>query len=93
MSNSDPTIQVDMNNQIKEYQEERETFVEQQQSQTSTEIVNEADTEEENHGEGLDAEYFNPMNTLIIIDLSWPESSESSNDSESASIHNRNLSI
>ena len=60
-----------MNIQIKEYQEERETFIEQQQqqSQTSTEIVNGADIEEENYGEGLDAEYFNPMNTLIIIDL------------------------
>ena len=78
-----------MNNQIKEYQEERETFVEQQQ--TSTEIVNEADTEEENYGEGLDAEYFNPMNTLIIIDLPWLESSQSSDDSESTSINNRNL--
>ena len=37
-----------MNNQIKEYQEERETFVEQPQ-QPSTEIGNEADTEEENY--------------------------------------------
>ena len=80
-----------MNNQIKEYQEERETFVEQQQSQTSTEIGNETNTEEENYGEGLDAEYFNPMNTLIIIDLPWPESSQSSDDSESSSINNRNL--
>ena len=85
-----------MNNQIKEYQEERETFVEQQQqqqSQISTEIANEADTEEEKYGEGLNAEYFNPMNTLIIIDLPWPESSESLDDSESTSINNRNLYI
>ena len=81
-----------MNNQIKEYHEERETFVEQQQqSQTSTEIGNETDTEEENYSEGLDAEYFNSMNTLIIIDLPWPESSQSSDDRESTSINNRNL--
>ena len=91
MSNSDPTIQVDMNNQIKEYKEERETFVEQQQSQTSTEIVNETDTDEEDYGEGLDAEYFNPMNTQIIIDLPWPESSESSDENESTSINDRHL--
>ena len=79
-----------MNNQIKEYQE-RETFVEQQQSQTSTEIVNEADTEEEDYGEGLDVEHFNPMNTQIIIDLPWPESSESSDENESTSINDRHL--
>ena len=86
MSNSDPNIEVDMKDQIKEYQEGQEAFVEQQQP--STQIVNEADKEEENYGKGLDGEYFNPMNALIIIDLSWAESSD---DTESTSISNRNL--
>ncbi|CAF2924772.1 unnamed protein product [Rotaria sp. Silwood2] len=57
--------------QVQELREEQEIETPTQPNQTISAYI-----EEENYDEGLDVELFNPMNTMIIIDLPWPSSSE-----------------
>ena len=72
MPYSSSSIEIDINNQINEFQEEREAFVEKQQSPVFSETLNEEDDEtKKNYDDdtGVDDECLNPMNTRVTIDV------------------------
>ncbi|CAF1474615.1 unnamed protein product, partial [Rotaria sordida] len=62
----------------KEFVSQAQQLREEQDVATTTQFNQGISTaeEEENYGEGQDAEFFNPMNSFIIIDLPWPRATE-----------------
>ncbi|CAF1172792.1 unnamed protein product [Rotaria sordida] len=62
----------------KEFVSQAQQLREEQNVATTTQFNQGISTaeKEENYGEGQDAEFFNPMNSFIIIDLPWPRATE-----------------
>ncbi|CAF1492419.1 unnamed protein product [Rotaria sordida] len=70
---SNSHTQTNVDREIQEYREEQEIALQKQDNQTTSEIVEE---KEENDGFIDYLDDYNPMNTLIIIDLPWPQATE-----------------
>ncbi|CAF1464729.1 unnamed protein product [Rotaria sordida] len=70
VSDTNQNVQTNMAREVQEYREEQEIVLEKQHHQTTSEIV------EEDYQPIDYLDDYNPMNTLIIVDLPWPETSE-----------------
>ncbi|CAF3104693.1 unnamed protein product [Rotaria sp. Silwood2] len=71
---STQNVKTNMACEVQEYREEQEIISQKQQNQATLETVEEK--EEENYEIVDYLDDYNPMNTLIIIDLPWPKASE-----------------
>ena len=70
MSYSSSSIEIDINNQINEFQEEREAFVEKQQLQIFAETMNKKDKMKIDDGStDADTEFLSRMHIRIIVDV------------------------
>ncbi|CAF1504341.1 unnamed protein product [Rotaria sordida] len=70
VSDTNQNVQTNLAREVQEYHEEQEMVLEKQHHQTTSEIV------EEDYQPIDYLDDYNPMNTLIIVDLPWPETSE-----------------
>ena len=69
MPYSSSSIEIDINDQIKEFQE-REAFVEKQQSKICAETTNKEDKMKiDDYSTSVDTECLSPIQTRIIIDV------------------------
>ncbi|CAF4059626.1 unnamed protein product [Rotaria sordida] len=71
---SNSHTQTNVGREIQEYREEQEIALQKQDNQATSEIVEEKEEENDGFIDYLDD--YNPMNTLIIIDLPWPQATE-----------------
>ena len=70
MPYSSSSIEIDVNNQINEFQEEREIFLEKQQLQIFVETANKEDKMKIDDGStDVDSECLSRMHTRIIVDV------------------------
>ncbi|CAF4147816.1 unnamed protein product [Rotaria sordida] len=71
---SNSHTQTNVGREIQEYREEQEIALQKQDNQATSEILEEKEEENDGFIDYLDD--YNPMNTLIIIDLPWPQATE-----------------
>ncbi|CAF1279175.1 unnamed protein product [Rotaria sordida] len=74
VSDSIQRVNTNMAREVHEYREEQEILLQKQHQQTTSEITEEE--EEENYHPIDYLDDYNPMNSLIIVDLPWPTAPE-----------------